>query len=329
MTPTVLICLNSPYPFWQFANQHAERLRAGFPDVRFQSVTEADVVRHIADASGYFGWAFDPRWLEAARSLEWAATPSAGVDHWPVDGLTAAHVVLTRGYGYHGQPMTEHALGLLLGFSRGLFQSNRLQTTSTWWKDELAGTFFDLAGQTLTIVGCGSIGGHLARAAQALGMHVIGVRRTPATLSAQKVEWVPSSNVRKALARSRAVINLLPTAEDTFHYFDRSVFASFRPGSVFINLGRASTVEHEALLDALSTGTLSGAALDVLPTKPPALDDPLRHHPRIVLTPKCATFSHTYMDQAVEFFCENLRLFLSGQPLNGVVNTSIGGPHVH
>lgn len=87
------------------------------------------------------------------------------------------------------------------------------------------------------------------------------------------------------------------------------------------------TVDHDALLNALDTGPLAGAALDVQPHKPPALDDPLRHHPRIVLTPKSATFSHAYMDQAVAFFRDNLQLFLADQPLNGAVTSTIGGPH--
>ncbi|MGB8944965.1 MAG: D-2-hydroxyacid dehydrogenase [Streptomyces sp.] len=329
MTTTVMICLNSSYPFWQFSKQHAEELRSAFPDVRFRIAEEHIVAEEIRVADVYFGWAFHTDWLNVPTRLRWAATPSAGVDHWPVAALDAANVMLTRGYGYHGPPMTEHAIGLLLGFSRGLFDSSRLQTRSLWWKDDLAGRFFDLAGQTLTIIGCGSIGVRVAEVAQALGMHVIGVRRNPPRSEPGEIEWLPAHRVHEALARSRAIVNLLPATDETRGFFSESTFKACSPGAVFINLGRASTVDHDALLNALDTGSLAGAALDVQPHKPPALDDPLRHHPRIVLTPKSATFSHTYMDQAVAFFRDNLQLFMADQPLNGAVTSTIGGPHDH
>ncbi|MFB8088405.1 D-2-hydroxyacid dehydrogenase [Streptomyces sp. NPDC055992] len=319
MTTDALICLNSPYKFWQFSDRHADQIRSEFPNIRFRIVGEHRVACEIHDAEIYFGWAFDRDWLAGATRLAWAATPSAGVDHWPVPEIQAADVMLTRGYGYHGQPMTEHAIGLLIGFSRGLFDSARLQTRSTWWKDDLATSFFDLHGQTLTIVGCGSVGTHLAEVAQALGMHVIGVRRHPPQSDTAGIEWMPAHRTLDALARSRAVINLLPATVETREFFSETTFQACQPGTVFINLGRASTVDHNALLASLDNGTLAGAALDVQPHKPPPLDDPLRHHPRVVLTPKTAVLSHAYMDQAVAFFHDNLQRFLTGQPLNGSV----------
>ncbi|WP_328549906.1 D-2-hydroxyacid dehydrogenase [Streptomyces sp. NBC_00366] len=327
MTTTVLVALNSPYPFWQLSDRHAGQLRSAFPDVRFLLAHEHYAPAEISTADVYFGWSFDGEWLRASRRLRWTATPSAGVDHWPVNALDAAGITLTRGYGYHGRPMAEHAIGLLLGFSRGLFTSTRLQTRSVWWKDALADGFFDLDGETLTIVGCGSVGIRLAEVAQAFGMHVMGVRRRAPRSDPGGIEWVSTHRVREALTRSRAVVNLLPATAETRGFFDESTFKACRPGTVFINLGRASTVDHRALLDALDQGPLTGAALDVQPRKPPALDDPLRHHPRIVLTPKSAVFSHAYMDQAVAFFIDNLRLFLAGQPLNGAVTPIHGGPH--
>lgn len=327
MTTTALVALNSPYSFCQLSDRHAGQLRSAFPDVRFMLARENDSLVGIRSADVYFGWSFDAEWLSASSRLRWTATPSAGVDHWPVAALDAAGITLTRGYGYHGRPMAEHAIGLLLGFSRGLFTSTRLQTRSVWWKDDLADSFFDLYGETLTIVGCGSVGVRLAEVAQSLGMHVIGVRRSPPRSEPGGIEWLPADRLLEALPRSRAVVNLLPATAETHGFFDESTFKACRPGTVFINLGRASTVDHDALRGALDQGLLAGAALDVQPRKPPSLDDPLRHHPRIVLTPKSAVFSHAYMDQAVAFFVDNLRLFLAGQPLNGAVTPTHGGTH--
>lgn len=138
---------------------------------------------------------------------------------------------------------------------------------------------------------------------------------------------VEADRVREVLPRSRAVVNLLPSTHETRGFFGETTFKACSPGAVFINLGRASTVDHDALLAALDSGRLAAAALDVQPHRPPALDDPLRHHPRIVLTPKSAVFSHAYMDRAVAFFRDNLRLFLAGQHLIGVVTPTHGDPH--
>ncbi|MEU3783416.1 D-2-hydroxyacid dehydrogenase [Streptomyces sp900129855] len=321
MTTTVLVCLDSPHEFWRFGQRHAERLRAVFPGVAFLAVQERDAQRHLAAADVYFGWSFHADWIRSAPRLRWVATPSAGVDHFPVDELRAAGIGLTRGYGYHARPVTEHALGLLLGFSRGLFLSQRLQGRAPWWKDQIAEVFFDLHGQTLTIVGCGEIGTHLATAARHLGMHVIGVRRNPPRdcSAGTGIEWIPAARAHEALARSRVVVDLLPATDETRRFFDAPTFGACQPGTVFLNLGRASTVDHDALLAALDSGHIGAAALDVPPVKPPPPDDPLRRHPRVVLTPKSAVFSHRYMDEAVDFFHDNLQLHLADRPLNGIV----------
>ncbi|MBC9717820.1 D-2-hydroxyacid dehydrogenase [Streptomyces sp. TRM66268-LWL] len=325
---TVMISLNSPYDFWQFGEWHLKLLVADFPEVTFELVADVDAPGRVPEADVYFGWSFSAEWLAQASRLRWVASPAAGVDHLPVDRLMEARVGLTRGYGYHGRPMAEHALGLLLGFSRGLFLSQRLQARAPWWKDQLADAFFDLHGQTLTIVGCGSVGTQLAIAAQALGMHVIGVRRQAHRTDGIGIEWKPASRVDEALARSKVVVNLLPATTETTGFFSATTFDACQRGAVFLNLGRASTVDHTALIAALDSGRLSGAGLDVHPTKPPAPDDPLRRHPRVVLTPKTATFSRTYMDRAVAFFHDNLHLYLADRPLNGtVVPLPDGGTH--
>jgi phosphoglycerate dehydrogenase-like enzyme len=207
-------------------------------------------------------------------------------------------------------------MGLVLGFSRGLFASNRKQTVKSCWKNELAEQFFDLDGATMTIVGCGSIGLHLAQVARSFGMDVIGVRRNPPP-GTSTVTWMPADRLHEALRRARVVVDLLPAAPDTARVFDRDAFAACRPGAVFLNLGRASTVDHPSLLEAVNTGHLSGAALDVQLGRPLPMDDALRHHPRIVLTPKSAVFSRRYMDHALAFFVDNLSRYLAGEPLRG------------
>ncbi|WP_282696174.1 D-2-hydroxyacid dehydrogenase [Streptomyces sp. CC208A] len=316
--PVVLISLESPHSFWRLSSEHERALSAAFPGLEFRRATEAAVPNQLADAHVYFGWQFAPSWLFAAPHLKWIASPAAGTDHLPVAEARSVGVALTRSYGFHGRPMAEHAMGLVLGFSRGLFISQRVQRNRAWWKDDLAEEFFDLAGATMTIVGCGSVGRHLAQAARAFGMNVIGVRRTPPAASEGGITWVHTTAVHQAVSIADVVVNLLPATSATDRYFDHNLFSACKPRSLFLNLGRAATVDQPALLASLDTGHLRGAALDVFDPKPLPARHPLRLHPRVVLTPKSSVLCRAYMDEAVAFFADNLHRYLSGHPLNGL-----------
>ncbi|MBP8534401.1 D-2-hydroxyacid dehydrogenase [Streptomyces sp. MK37H] len=315
----VLVCLESPHAFWRLSDEHMKNLRAAFPSVHFRIATDDTITEYLPHAQVYFGWCFQPEWFRLSSSLAWIASPAAGTDHLPIAGAQVAGVTVTRSYGFHGRPMAEHAMGLILGFSRGLFASSRLQRTQQWWKDDLAEEFFDLAGATMAIVGCGSIGTRLSHLARTFGMQVIGVRRKPPVTDPDGITWMCTDDILQAVGCADVVVDLLPATDATRRFFDREVFAGFKPGSLFVNLGRASTVDQTALIEALDTGRLRGAALDVTDPRPLPMGHPLRWHPRVVLSPKSATFSRTYMDDAVAFFADNLRRYLAEAPLNGVV----------
>jgi phosphoglycerate dehydrogenase-like enzyme len=321
--PIVLISLESPHSFWRLSAEQERALSDAFPGVDFRAATEETVPHQLTLAHVYFGWTFKSSWLFGAPHLRWIASPAAGTDHLPVAEARSLGVVLTRSYGFHGRPMAEHAMGMVLGFARGLFTSQRVQRNRSWWKDDLAEEFFDLEGATMTIVGCGSIGEHLARAARLFGMNVVGVRRTPPVAAGGGITWMRTSAVHQAVAVADVVVDLLPATRATDRFFDHRLFAAFKPKSFFLNLGRASTVDQSALLAALDAGHLRGAGLDVFDPKPLPARHPLRLHPRVVLTPKSATFSRTYMDEAVAFFADNLRRYLTDQPLNGVAEVPV------
>ncbi|WP_461036844.1 D-2-hydroxyacid dehydrogenase [Streptomyces mayteni] len=316
--PVVLVCLESSHAFWRLTAEHENALRAAFPSVDFRFAGDRTVTEQLPEAQVFFGWRFHPAWFPMAPRLAWLATPAAGTDHLPVVAAEEAGVAVTRAYGFHGRPMAEHAMGMVLGFSRGLFASQLLQRNRRWWKDELATEFFDLAGATMTIVGCGSIGTHLALVARTFGMHIVGVRRTPPSNEADGITWRRAEDIEEAVSTADVVVNLLPATVETHSFFDSEVFAAFKPRGLFVNLGRAATVHQAALLSALDNGQLSGAALDVTDPRPLPMDHPLRWHPQVVLSPKSAAFSRTYMNEAVAFFVDNLHRYVAGRPLNGL-----------
>ncbi|MGH4018607.1 MAG: D-2-hydroxyacid dehydrogenase [Pseudonocardiaceae bacterium] len=303
-------------------------MSARFPAVALVEITDADhAIEVLREAEVYFGWQFAPEWFPVASRLRWIASPAAGVDHLPLGEAEGHEVMVTRSFGFHGTPMAEHVMGLVLGFARGLFLSIFRQRTELWWKSEVASSFFDVSGSTMTIVGCGAVGNEVARLARASGMRVLGVRRHPPhtrTTDADRspiAEWYDVPHVEEALTQAQVVVNLLPATAETTSFFDAQRFASMPRGAVFINVGRGSTVDDLALVAALDDGRVAWCGLDVTARKPPAMDDPLRHHPRVVLTPKTSVFSHRYMDQAVEFFAVNMDRYLTGLPPRGLVTS--------
>ncbi|WP_432824748.1 D-2-hydroxyacid dehydrogenase [Dactylosporangium sp. CA-092794] len=323
----VAIDLRSDHGFWAFAARHRSLLDLRFPTVSLVEIADArHAVQVLRTAEAYFGWRFAPAWFSVASRLRWIASPAAGVDHLPLHEAIERGVTVTRSFGFHGTPIAEHVMGLVLGFARGLFVGMARQRTDLWWKSDIAASFFDVSGATMTIVGCGSVGNDVARLAHACGMTVLGVRRTlPPTDSKPSpiTGWFDASRVEEALAQAKVVVNLLPAAADTMRFFDERRFATMPRGAVFINVGRGSTVDEPALTAALAHGHLAGCGLDVTARKPPPMNDPLRQHPRVVLTPKTSVFSHRYMDHAVEFFADNLDRYLTGSPLRGLVTSPL------
>lgn len=322
----VVIDLRSDHDFWAFASRHHSVLSARFPALSLVEITDDDhAVEVMRAAEVYFGWRFAPDWFQVAPKLRWIASPAAGTDHLPLGQATAHRVMVTRSFGFHGTLMAEHVLGLVLGFARGLFLGMTRQRTDLWWKSEVASSFFDVSGSTMTIVGCGAVGSDVARLAHACGMTVLGVRRQPpvGAETSPIARWFDASRVAEALAQAQVVVNLLPATAETRSFFDERRFAVMSRGVVFINVGRGSTVDESALLAALENGHVAWCGLDVMTRKPPPMDDPLRQHPRVVLTPKTSVFSHRYMDQAVEFFADNLDRYLTGRPPRGLVTPPI------
>ena len=322
----VAVDLRSDYDFWRFGARHRASLSARFPTLSVVEVTDTShAVEVLRTAEVYFGWRFVPQWFPVASELRWIASPAAGVDHLPLAEADLHGVMATRSFGFHGTPMAEHVMGLVLGFARGLFLGMSRQRTELWWKSEVASSFFEVSGSTMTIVGCGAVGTEVARLARACGMQVLGVRRHPPSDDADAstiTRWFDCAHVEEALALAQVVVNLLPATMETASFFDARKFAAISPGAVFINVGRGSTVDESALLAALEGGRLAWCGLDVTARKPPPMDDPLRQHPRVVLTPKTSVFSHRYMNRAVDFFADNLARYLAGLPLCGLATTS-------
>ncbi|GAC1380448.1 MAG: hypothetical protein NVSMB43_21900 [Pseudarthrobacter sp.] len=224
---------------------------------------------------------------------------------------------MTTSAGVHALPLAEFAaLGILNGFKRSaeLVQD---QAAKVW--PELRTPTRLVSGSTLVVTGLGEIGLETARIARALGMKVSGTKRTVEPL--EGIDRVADNNgLAGLLATADAVVNTLPGTPFTEKLFNRDVFAAMKPGTVFVNVGRGTVVDEDSLLEALNTGQVSYACLDVFAVEPFPQDSPLWEHPRVLVSPHTSALSAAENRLIAERFCSNLRTFLDGGDLPHVVD---------
>ena len=279
---------------------------------------------HGADeAEALVVWTLDPRTLVELTTLpklRWVQTLAAGPDAVLAAGF-APDVLVTSGRGLHDRPVAEHVLALTLTLVRRVPAMIRAQGEHRW-AGELggaqplhpAGPVTTLLDARVTIWGFGSIATRLAGLYAALGAHVRGVATTAGSRGGYPV--VASDDLGGLLPRTDVLVGLLPATPTTRHAISSRVFDLLPEGAFVVNAGRGSTLDEEALLDALHTGHLGGAALDVFETEPLPATSPLWDEPNVLVSPHGAGGRPIGV---AELVADNMRRFLAGEPLRNLV----------
>ncbi|HET8785522.1 MAG TPA: D-2-hydroxyacid dehydrogenase [Candidatus Limnocylindrales bacterium] len=278
----------------------------------------------IGDADAVFEWIHDPAvlpavWGSAAR-LRWIQTVSDGVDSMLFPALIESDVVVTNARGVYEEPIAEWVIGAMLAFTTGMHRSILDQQRREWTTGR---TVERLAGARLVIVGPGPIGRATAWRARALGMSVTVVGRR-ARVDASLGDVVGVDRLHDELARADHVLDALPLTEETRRLFDWRAFASMPRPARFYNVGRGDTVDEPALVDALRTGSISGAALDVVATEPLPVESPLWTMPNVIVSPHISGDAEGWEHRAVAVFVDNARRFATGEPLVNQVDKRAG-----
>ena len=276
------------------------------------------------DASVLVVWGNPPAQLsDAARrlpDLRWVQTLAAGPDVVLAAGF-APSVVVTAGLTLHDLTVTEHALALVLAAARRLNLLVRAQVGHRW-AGELGGlqpvapvgTFRTLRGAHVAIWGFGGIAGTLAPHLKALGADVTGVARSAGERHGFPV--IASDDLPELLSRTDVLILILPSTPETTHALDAAVLARLPAHAWVVNVGRGSTVDEHALLDAVRSGRLGGAALDVFETEPLDPGSGLWDEPNVIISPHAAGGRPI---GAGALIAENLAALREGRPLRYVV----------
>lgn len=261
--------------------------------------------------------------LPEAKRLKWLQTAGAGVNGLLTPELRDRDVILTNASGIHAEPITEHMFGMLLMVTRRLAEAWDQQKTRQWKGYPFGERVGLLAGKTLGVLGVGAIGGHSAKVGQAFGMRVVGLRRTGEPHP--HVERMYTEGERLEFYREcDVVMNSLPLTEKTRLAMSWEEFAALKPGAIVINTGRGGTINTDALLDALRSGRLGAALLDVTDPEPLPEDHPLWSMENVYITPHYSGAHPGYNERAGRIFLENLKCYLACEPLVNVVDKQEG-----
>lgn len=263
--------------------------------------------------------------LRAATNLRWVQAGSAGVDRFlSVPELRERdEVVLTNARAVHGPVIAEHTFAMLLSLTRGLSAARDAQREGRWVR-ESAGERLALDGRTMLVVGLGGIGGEIAKRAHGFGMRVIATRRG-SDAAPDYVERVGRPDDLLAMLPEADVVAIaVPLTSETEGLFDERAFAAMKKGSILLNIARGKVVKTEALMQALSNGTLAGAGLDVTDPEPLPTGHPLWSMPNVVITAHVAGDAALTEQRAEQLSRENFRRFGAGEPLVNVVDKRAG-----
>jgi phosphoglycerate dehydrogenase-like enzyme len=254
--------------------------------------------------------------VSAAQNLKWVHFVSTGIDQHPfLASLIERGVRLTTSAGSNGEPVGQTAICGLLMLARGVPRWIDAQRRRAWEPMRGAAAPRDIQGQTVAIVGLGTIGATVARFCQALGMHVIGVRRSPKRPEDPVDEMCKIAKLRTVLPRCDWVVLACPYTKETHHLLNAETLALLPKGARVINVARGGVADEPALIAALKSGHLGGAHLDVFEKEPLPADSPLWDMPNVICTPHNASASSGNDQRAAEIFFSNLMKWARGEPM--------------
>jgi phosphoglycerate dehydrogenase-like enzyme len=276
--------------------------------------------------------------LERADRLRWVQIMSAGIDHLLDGPMMAADLMVTTASGIHATPIAEYVLGMMLALARQIHLAQDLQRRRVWPEDTRA-TFagHELYGETVGILGYGSIGREVGRMARSLGMRVLalsgsGRRRDtgyvvegtgdPEGLIPEA--WYRPDQLHEFLAPCGYLVVAVPLTPHTRGLLDAAALAAMRRGAFLVNIARGAVIDEAALIDALQRGHIAGAGLDVFEREPLPKDSPLWAMNNVMITPHISGFTARYNRRLAALTAENMRRYLAGEPLYNRVDMRRG-----
>lgn len=305
--------------------RHCEQIAAAAPAAELVDAGQQRIAGEIERADIFCGHAKVPiDWEQVVRAgrLRWIQSSAAGLDHCLVPAVVESDITVTSASGVLADQVAEHAMALVGSLLRSFPVFFRAQQAREFIRRPTR----DLHHSTLGIVGFGGVGRRIAELAHAFKTRILATDVFPVDRPAHVEALWPAERLGDLLAAADVVILAAPLVPATRGMIDRAALARMKPGSFLVNVARGPLVVEADLVEALRSGRLAGAGLDVTAEEPLSPQSPLWELPGVIITPHVAGQSRLRIDQMTDFFCDNLRRYLAGRPLLNLVDKRLGFP---
>ena len=292
------------------AEEIKKELQVDFPEVTMVAVAREEEIRPYVDKMQILVTLFriSDDILKQAIHLKWIQVMTSGVNYILNRPSLRKEIIITSARGIHGPQMSEMAFLLMLALNRNFPQFIRNQDKRVWerWPTRL------LLGKNVGILGVGVIGEEIARKCKAFGMKVFGIDIVKREIDAVDYFYGPEDLLQVAKEVDYLIL-VAPSTPETVKIIGAKVLSSMKPTAFLINIARGELVDEEALIHALETGKIAGAALDTFATEPLPKEHPLWEAKNLIITPHVGGMSDIYNAQVMPIIKENLRRFLRGE----------------
>ncbi len=324
----LVICVWHPFTEWRPKPAMAEAIHKRWPEMRVLHLPNYDhLAKELPDADIFVGYSLRPEQLKEAKKLKWIHSTAAGVAQLMYSELRDSGIMVTNPSGIFSVPMAEHTMGLLLALARNFPDSVRGQDRARWAQQEIWDQpqhLTELNGKVLLIVGYGSIGREVGKRAKAFDMRVWGVTRSGMGEQAYVENIFAVSQLAEALPDADYVMICAPETAETKDLIGAAEIAKMKRGARLINVARGSLLDETALVQALESGALGGAALDVAQTEPLPAESPLWKAPNLFITPHTSGVSDRLWDRQTAILIDLLERWFAGQDLFNQVDFARG-----
>jgi len=286
-----------------------------------RSDSRDDAIQRAGEAEIVFAGHFSDALWKNAPGLKWVQSGGAGIEQFMTPNFIASPIVLTNAAGVYAVPIADHVMAFVLHFCRGFHRMLRNQIGRHWSHDTEPDELID---KTIGIVGLGGIGTEVARRAKAFGMRVIATRRRPELPSEFADEVRGADGLHWLLAESDYVALCSALTQNTHKLIGEEELKRMKPSAYIINIGRGGLIDEPALMAALNANEIAGAGLDVFAEEPLPIDSPLWDMPQVLVTPHASGSSPRSHERLMDLFSENVRRYVSGEPLLNVVDKREG-----
>jgi phosphoglycerate dehydrogenase-like enzyme len=324
----LVICVWHPFTEWRPKPVMAEAVRRRWPEMRVLHLPNYDPLpAELPDTDIFVGYSLRAEQLKEGKKLKWIHSTAAGVAQLMYPELRDSGILVTNPSGIFSVPMGEHTMGLLLALARNFPDSVRQQDRARWSQQELWDKpqhLTELNGQVLLIVGYGSIGREVAKRAKAFAMRVWGVTRSGEGDGPNVEKIVPARKLNDVLPGADYILIAAPETAETRHLVGAEEMRRMKRGARLINVARGSLLDEAALIRALESGALGGAALDVAAREPLPAESPLWKAPNLMITPHTSAVSDRLWERETTLLVELLERWFDGRRMFNRVDFARG-----